>query len=113
METAESKGQPQQFDGRTIAELVAAQKKSGLSVAAFAREHGVSVWRLYQAGRSKRKRKRRSKERRPEFVEVAVKSESPEAAPLELVLRSDLRVLVPAGFDEVTLRRLVGALASC
>ena len=111
METAESKAQPQQPSGRTIAELIAAQKKSGLSVAAFAREHGVSVWRLYQAGRTKRKR--RPQKRRPEFIEVAVSSEAPETSPLELVLPGDLRVRVPPGFAELTLRRLVGALTSC
>ena len=111
METAESKAQQQQPSGRTIAELIAAQKKSGLSVAAFAREHGVSVWRLYQAGRPKRKRSNRK--RRTEFVEVAVSSKSPEASPLELVLPGDLRVRVPPDFDEHTLRRLLGALTSC
>ena len=111
METAESKALPQQHSGRTIAELIAAQKKSGLSVAAFAREHGVSVWRLYQAGRSKRKP--RPPKRRPEFVEAVVSSEASEPAPLELVLPGDLRVRVPPGFDEIALRRLVGALTSC
>jgi len=111
METAESKTQQQRPREQTIAELISAQKKSGMSIAAFARERGVPAWELYQATRPKRKR--RAAKRRVDFVEVAVSPKAPADAPLELVLPGDLRVRVPPGFDELTLRRIVGALASC
>lgn len=35
------------------------------------------------------------------------------SAPLELLLRSGQRLLIPSGFDETTLRRVMGVLASC
>ena len=111
MATAESKAQQQQPGDQSIAELITAQKRSGMSIAAFAREQGIPVWKLYQAGRPKRKR--RTEKRRADFVEVTVSSRAPEVSPLELVLPGDLRLRVPPDFDEPTLRRLLGALASC
>ena len=89
-----------------IAKLIEEQKHSGMSIAAFAREHGLPPWKLYQAGR------RRSK-RRSGFVEVAVVPKASVPAPLEVLLPGDLRVRIPSDFDESSLRRLVGVLASC
>ena len=90
-----------------VAKLIKEQKGSGMSVAAFARKHGVSPWKLYQAGRAGRRR------RRKEFIEVTVSSRDPEAPPLEILVPGGLRVRVPPDFDEATLRRLLGALTSC
>ena len=78
-----------------------------MSVAAFARKHDIPVWKLYQAGRTKRR------PRRKEFIEVAVRPNEPEALPLEVLVPGGLRVLVPQHFDESALRRLLGALPSC
>lgn len=50
----------------------------------------------------------------PEFVQVRVLEEpSPPSGQLELVLGTGQRILVPSGFDEATLRRLVRVLGSC
>ncbi len=102
----EVKTEPQRPIDEQTAQLLEEQKRSGMSVAAFARERGVPVWRLYQAGKVRRRR------RRAEFIEVAV-SREPKAAPLEIVVPGDLRVRVPRDFDEPTLRRLLAALTSC
>lgn len=109
--TEETAGEPRPIDER-VAKLLEAQRRSGKSVAAFAKEHGIQPWRLYQAGQPRRTGKRRKTRRRSEFVEI-VKAKEPEAPVLEIVVRGDLRVRVPRHFDESTLRRLLGALASC
>ena len=54
MSEAGSKSEQQQPSDQQVAKLIEAQKQSGMSVAAFAREHGIPVWKLYQAGRAKR-----------------------------------------------------------
>ncbi len=76
-------------------------------MAAFARAHGVPVWKLYQAGRPK------GRGRGKEFIEVAVSPKEPDALPLEVLVPGGLRVCVPPHFDESALRRLLGALSSC
>ena len=48
-----------------------------------------------------------------EVVEVVVSSTKPVASPIELLLPGGVRVCVPRDFDELTLRRLLGALGSC
>ena len=108
----ETAGEPRPIDER-VAKLLEAQRHSGKSVAAFAREHGIQPWRLYQAGQPRRTGKKRKRRRRSEFVEVGVKAKEPEAPVLEIVVPGDLRVRVPRHFDESTLRRLLGVLASC
>lgn len=88
------------------------------NTAAFAREHGLSPWKLYEARRAAggggpRRRARRRKAERV-FARVRVVEErtaSPEV--LELVLTSGHRLRIPAGFDEATLRRLMEVLSSC
>ena len=107
MSKPESKAAEHQPSDEEVAKLIKAQKRSGMSVASFARKHGVSVWRLYQAGRPKRRRRRR------EFIEVAVSPEEPDAPTFEVLVPGGLRVCVPPHFDEPTLRRLLGTLTSC
>ena len=81
MSKPESKAEQQQLSDERVAKLIKAQKRSGMSVAAFAREHGVPVWKLYQAGRARRRR------RRKEFIEVAVSPKEPDVSPLEVLVR--------------------------
>ena len=108
MSNPESKAEQWQPSNEEVAELIKAQKRSGMSVAAFARQRGIPVWRLYHAGKAKRRR------RRKEFIEVAVSPKDPESSPtFEVVVPGGLRVCVPPGFDEAALRRLLGALSSC
>ena len=103
MARPETKARQQRPGDPRIAKLIEAQKRSGMSIAAFAKEHGVPVWKLYQAGRTRRRR-------RAEFVEVAVVPKVAALSPLELVLPGGLRVRIPPDFDEPTLRRLLGVL---
>jgi hypothetical protein len=46
-------------------------------------------------------------------VRIVDKSEAQTAMPLELVLSGGHRLVIPPEFDETTLRRLMGVLASC
>lgn len=84
---------------------------SGATIRSFGRERGIKTWRLYEAKRKGRRRRKRSKPR--EFVEVKVVDRAKDVDPLELVLPSGCRVLIPVGFDETSLRRVMGVLASC
>ena len=96
--------------------LLKEQEAGKLSIAAFARDRGIRPWSLYNAKAIERRREeRRAKER---FVPVTVTREGkaqapPVTTPLELSLPSGLSLRVDAGFDEVTLRRLLGVLAAC
>ena len=94
--------------GRRDAEIskhVADHARSGMSVAAYARKHGIPAWRLYGA----RRRKGSSTNR---FIEVEVCADDGRA-PLELLLESGLRISVARDFDASTLRRLLELLAPC
>jgi len=94
-----------------LAALLQELATSGQSAAAFARSRGIPVWKLYRARRaSQRSRPRRSSSLIPVRVVEAPPS-SP--APLELRLPSGLRLLIPTDFDETTLRRLLGIVATC
>lgn len=95
--------------------LLAEQRESDLSVAAFARAKGVKPWSLYNARASEQRRTRKSTERR--FAQVDVVDPPPRAADpsssIELVLPSGIALRVRRDFDEVALRRLLGVLGSC
>lgn len=99
-----------------IPSLLEALASSGGNVAAFAQERGLMPWKLYAARRAAagRGRRRVRRDRDPAFVSVRVVEERPEpCTPLELVFDSGYRLLIPGGFDEPTLRRAIGVLASC
>lgn len=89
-------------------------ERSGQSVAAFARERGLSPWTLYKWRRdSAGGATRLIAAPEPDFVQVTVRpAEAPRSA-LQLELEGGLRVNVPAGFDEGELRRLLEVLTSC
>jgi hypothetical protein len=112
----------------TWAKRVERWKESGLSAKEFAAELGINArslswwrWQLSKSdalGEGPRRRRRRScssaattslaKTLSPmTFVEMTA-AVMPE--PLEIVLASALRVRVPAGFDDATLRRLLDVL---
>ena len=102
-----------------IPALLEAVASTGVSIAAFAREHGLAPWKLYEARRAAQgggSRRGRRGRRRDEgvFVPVRVVEErTGSAQPLELVLISGHRLVIPVGFDETTLRRLMGVVTSC
>lgn len=88
---------------RDAAAVLTALDESGLSVYAFATREGLDADRLYRwRARLSGSGRRRS----PAFVEIKPAATSP----IEVLLRSGLVLRVPGGFDEGTLRRLVGAL---
>ena len=101
-----------------IPALLEAVAAAGGNTAAFAREHGLSPWKLYEARRAAAGGgpRRGERQRRAEhlFVPVRVVEEgTARAEPLELVLVSGHRLRIPVGFDETTLRRLMGVVTSC
>ena len=95
--------------------LLEALAASGGNVAGFAQQQGVTPWKLYEARRlaAGRVRRRERRDKGVAFVPVRVAEERAPSAPLELVLGAGRRLLIPVGFDEPTLRRVVGVLASC
>lgn len=92
--------------------LLAELESSGGNISAFAKERGLAPWKLYRAKRGGKAR--RSKASAAELVPVRVVGPAARrTAPLELVLSSGHRLVVPPDFDEAALRRLMGVLASC
>ena len=99
-----------------IPALLDALGAAGGNTAAFARERGLTPWKLYKARRERDARRARDRKRsdREEFVRVEwVDAERTGEAPLELVLEGVGRLRIPADFDEVALRRVIGVLRSC
>ena len=100
-----------------IPSLLEALAASGKSTAGFAREHGLAPWKLYHAQRVSGARpqgRRRRRELSRDLVPIKIVEEpATPASPLELVLDSRHRLLIHPGFDETTLRRAMGVLASC
>ncbi|WP_257460869.1 IS66 family insertion sequence element accessory protein TnpA [Archangium lipolyticum] len=93
--------------------VLKAQEASGLSVAEFARRHGLGPQRLRWW------KKRRAEEANPAlaFIPVRVEAEpssqaqqAPSGASMEVVLARGRRVRVEPGFDAHALARLVRAL---
>jgi len=90
---------------------------SGLSAAEYGRRHGIPAgtlawwrWKLRAEGVSLRTRA----QRRLPFVEITPappESPRPSREPLELEL-ADVRLRIPADFDEPTLARVLGVLRS-
>jgi len=100
------------------AEVLADQASSGLSVAEYADEIGVTASTLYHWRRRLAEDESDSHGRRPYgLVEVAIEDDrragKSEAAQLVVRLDSGRSIEVPAGFDGVELRRLVAVLESC
>jgi hypothetical protein len=90
---------------------------SGQSTASFARAHGLPPWKLYQALRQRQRKAQRSVKAPVtvlgDLVAVHLAPASVASAPIELVTAGGLRLRVPPDFDEVHLRRLLGALVGC
>ena len=87
------------------AELIREQAQSGLSVTAFCRKHGVSDQSLYNW------RRKLGADEPVRFTLVESNgSAKTEAVPVELVLISGERLLIPPGTDPATLRSLLSVL---
>lgn len=94
----------------TALELLAEQERSGLTIAAFSRERGITAQRLYEARRRKRGQARG---RRQPFAAVTVVEDRAPLLAFEVELASGRRLRIPPGFDEADLVRLVTALEAC
>ena len=95
-------------------QLLEEHRGSGQSIAAFARSKGVPAWSLYNAQAAVRRRTRQGSEAR--LTEVRVVDEPAEPGGqgvIKLTLPSGLTIGLARDFDEVTLRRVLGILASC
>ena len=98
-----------------LSALLSELDASGKGTAAFAREHGLAPWRLYNALNKRNGKRRRSRARTAasQLVPVHV-VESPSApSPIELVLPGGICLRIPVGFDEVALRRVIDVLGRC
>ena len=116
---------------RFYRELLAEQRRSGMSIRAFAQERGVPAGTISAWGYELRKRdaaaatrKRKSKKAaRPSFVPVSVvsavmaseRTESPTRAGCgyEVELGAGRVLRLPADFDDARVAALVRAVASC
>ena len=94
----------------TPADLLAEQERSGLTIAAFARDQGIAPWKLYAALHRIRAEREAARNR---FASVTVVDSRPLAAGFELDLPAGRRLHIPRGFDEDELMRLVAVLAGC
>jgi hypothetical protein len=116
MTEARSEERPRTPTDDELPALLVELEAAGGSVSGFARERGLAPWKLYEARQGRRgstKRKRKNS-RRGDLVPVRVVDRATAAArPLELVLSSGHRLVIPTEFDETSLRRLMGILASC
>ena len=96
-------------------ELLPELEESGLSVAEFARQRNVDHVPLYNARRATRVAA--SKASREKFARVTVHDRETASAiggsAIEIELPNRYRLRVPAGFDEVNLRRVLTVIGSC
>ena len=96
---------------------LATWRTSGLSLAEYARQQGLTANRLYRWKR--RLEPSRDMERAlavaaPAFLPVRVVSPVVvSSAPFEIVLDDPVRVRVPADFDATALRRLLETVTGC
>ena len=84
--------------------IVEAQRRSGLSLAAFARRHRMSAQRLYAW------RRRLAVAVAPRFLPVTLKPTAPEVSPVTILLRGGRMVRVTPGVDDQILAQVVRVL---
>lgn len=124
MRRNERGGRPEGRDelAQWYAEVLADQASSGLSVAEYAEEIGLTASTLYQWRRRLTGQSQGEGGRRPRvpfgLVEVEIQADEAAAAPpggggLIVHLGGSRRIEVPEGFDGGELRRLVTVLESC
>ena len=89
--------------------LLAELAKSDESLAPFARRRGLSTWKLYKA----RRKSTAKRPAAPAFEKVRIVHPTVVSSCIEVEHSSGHRLRVPAGFDEVTLRRVLAVLGSC
>lgn len=99
---------------RQYASLLDEQEASGLSVAAFAEESGLSAATLYSWRR--RLGRARPHDKRVALLEVCVDDEDgvhETSGRMTVAIADGTRIELDAGFDESALERLLGVLDRC
>lgn len=91
-------------------EVLEEQRRSGLSVAAYAKKHGVVSERLYRWRNKLEPSTLKRRGRGLRFAEVTAVSAAGGGDRFEVTLASGRRVSVPGGFDDDDMRRLVAVL---
>ena len=94
----------------SVLALLEEQERSGLTIAAFSRERGISAQRLYEV---RRRKPGQARGRRQSFAAVKVVEDRSPLLAFEVELASGRRLRVPPTFDEADLVRLVRALEAC
>ena len=89
---------------------LAVHATSGLTLAAFAREHGLSVKRLYRWRARLESAPAAPTAAAPHFLPMRLVQAAEPAPDLEVITATGLRVRVPVGFDGDTLARVVRVL---
>jgi len=92
------------------ADLLAEQESSGLTIAAFSRERGISAWKLCAARRRERKDRGLARSR---FAAVTVLDTRSSPGSFELDLVGGRRLVIQSGFDADELARLLAVLERC
>jgi hypothetical protein len=105
----------QKISAAQARELLPDLEASGLPVAEFARQRNVDRVPLYNARRASRVAA--SKTSRERFAKVTVldRESAPEASSPSIVIElpNRLRLQVPFGFDDVSLRRVLEVVKTC
>src|SRR5271165_1630616 len=87
-------------------QIIDGQRPSGLTVAAYCRDRGITDGTFYAWKRRVRSRAKLSRSSSPAFVEVKPPKTSASEA-IEICLRGERRLLVRRGFDPDLLTDLV------
>jgi hypothetical protein len=90
-------------------QIVEGQKSSGLTVAAYCLERGISEGSFYTWKKRLRPPAKPKRLSKPAFVEVTAATAN-TAGPIEIGLHGERRLLVRRGFDRELLIELIGAL---
>jgi hypothetical protein len=90
-------------------QIIEGQRSSGLTVAAYCRDRGVTEGSFYTWKRRLRSPAKSNRSSAPEFVEVKPPSASAVGA-IEICLHGERRLLVRGGFDPDLLMDLVRTL---
>ncbi|MGD0462643.1 MAG: hypothetical protein ABSB74_09150 [Tepidisphaeraceae bacterium] len=92
-------------------QIIDGQRPSGLTVAAYCLEHGITEGSFYTWKRRLRQPAKRNRSPKPAFVEVTPQRFG-TAGTIDICLRGERRLLARRGFDRELLIELIRAIES-
>jgi hypothetical protein len=92
-------------------QIIDGQRASGLTVAAYCRDRGITEGAFYAWKRRLRSPAKRNRKAKPEFVEVTPPGVG-TAGTIEICLRGERHLLARRGFDHDLLIELIRAIES-